>query len=161
MRRKEREITDIDQQVKMIDLCQVLRLGLSDEGSPYIVPLNFGYEVFGSQIVFYFHSSSEGRKMDLLKKNNQVCFELDYLDKIVTDPIACKWTAHYGSIIGCGTVDFLIEAHDKKTAMDHIMRKYGYQGESNYDPLVLSKTALCRLTVSRITAKSNCYVLLD
>ena len=42
MRRKDREIIDFDEQLKIIDACDVCRLGLvDDEGYPYILPLNF------------------------------------------------------------------------------------------------------------------------
>lgn len=58
MRRKDREITSFDEQLKIIDACDVCRLGLVDEeGYPYILPLNFGYEVIDSELVLFFHGA--------------------------------------------------------------------------------------------------------
>ena len=40
MRRKDREITDFDEIMKIIDKCDTCRLALFDDEFPYIVPLN-------------------------------------------------------------------------------------------------------------------------
>ena len=43
MTRRELEITDITEILKIMDSTKILHLGLSDEGWPYVVPMNFGY----------------------------------------------------------------------------------------------------------------------
>ena len=50
MRRNDREVTDFDEIVKIIDECEVLRLGLADGDYPYIVPMNFAYRVTDGRI---------------------------------------------------------------------------------------------------------------
>ena len=57
MRRKDREVTDFNTIVSIIDECHIIRIGLSDGDYPYIVPLNFGYRLEGQQIYFYIHGS--------------------------------------------------------------------------------------------------------
>lgn len=44
MRRKDREITDIEEIRDIIEKCKVCRLAMQDEEGLYLVPLNFGYE---------------------------------------------------------------------------------------------------------------------
>ena len=44
MRKAEREITEFEEIVGLVGRCDTVRLGLLDEGAPYIVPLNFGFE---------------------------------------------------------------------------------------------------------------------
>ena len=64
MRRHEKAITDraaIEAVIRRADVC---RLGLSDAGHPYIVPVNFGYE----DGVIFVHSAPEGRKIDICFK---------------------------------------------------------------------------------------------
>jgi nitroimidazol reductase NimA-like FMN-containing flavoprotein (pyridoxamine 5'-phosphate oxidase superfamily) len=51
----------------------VCHLGLADGGEPYVVPVNFGY----ANDCLYFHSAQSGHKIDLLKRNPRVCFEID------------------------------------------------------------------------------------
>ena len=48
MRRKDREVTDFETIVQIIDECQIIRIGLADGEFPYIVPLNFAYTVTGT-----------------------------------------------------------------------------------------------------------------
>jgi nitroimidazol reductase NimA-like FMN-containing flavoprotein (pyridoxamine 5'-phosphate oxidase superfamily) len=68
MRRSEREIKDRAVIDAIIRQCLVCRLGLSDGEEPYIVPLCFGYD--GEAL--YVHSASDGRKIDILRKNSRV-----------------------------------------------------------------------------------------
>ena len=77
MRRKDREVKDYPEIIKIIDACDCCRLGFVDDKEAYIVPLNFGYETNGSDLTLYFHSANEGRKIDLVSKQERVAFELD------------------------------------------------------------------------------------
>lgn len=42
MRRSDREVTDFNEIVEIINKCDCIRLGFSSEPVPYILPLNFG-----------------------------------------------------------------------------------------------------------------------
>ena len=66
MRKFQREITDRNELLSVLDACQTIRLGLYDDGYPYVVPLSFGYEQINGKIVIYFHCAKEGKKIDLL-----------------------------------------------------------------------------------------------
>ena len=66
MRRKDREITDFDEMVKIIKECDACRIALNDEetGFPYIVPLNFGLDVEDERVYLYFHGAMKGKRLD-------------------------------------------------------------------------------------------------
>jgi nitroimidazol reductase NimA-like FMN-containing flavoprotein (pyridoxamine 5'-phosphate oxidase superfamily) len=119
------------------------------------VPLNFAYETNEEQIVFYFHSATEGRKIDILKKDPYVCFELDDSFKITRNETPCKWSAEHESVVGYGNIEFINDDRDKKAAMDLIMHRYGYEGIAEYVPAVFHRTLLYKLTVCQVTGKSN------
>ena len=73
MRRKEKEIKNknmIESILKEADHCVI---ALSDNNSPYIVPMNFGYK----NQTLYLHSSKEGKKIEILKVNNRVSFGVE------------------------------------------------------------------------------------
>ena len=53
MRRKDREVKELSEITRIIDSSDCCRLGLVDKGKAYIVPMNFGYEVIGVEIVLY------------------------------------------------------------------------------------------------------------
>lgn len=77
MRRSDREIKDFDEIIEVINKCDVCRLAINDGDYPYIVPMNFGLNIEDGKVVLYFHCASEGKKLELLRKNNKVAFEMD------------------------------------------------------------------------------------
>lgn len=87
MRRNDREIKDRKDIDGIIRRCLVCHLATCDNGQPYVVPLNFGYD----GRFLYFHAAPEGRKIDIINKNNRVGFEFDILHEIVTAQQACDW----------------------------------------------------------------------
>ena len=95
MRRSDKEITDSKEIAVIMEKAAVCRIALVDDGYPYIVPVNF--VVRDSHL--YFHSSRDGRKIDLLRKNNRVCFEIDINTKIVTGDAPCSCGTRYLSVI--------------------------------------------------------------
>ncbi|MCK5220561.1 MAG: pyridoxamine 5'-phosphate oxidase family protein, partial [Candidatus Aminicenantes bacterium] len=85
MRRSERKITDPEVIEYILNKGDICRLGLINKGLAYIVPMNFGYE--GGYI--YFHSANEGTKIDILKQNPKVSFQIDIDHMIVEGDSAC------------------------------------------------------------------------
>ncbi len=102
MRRNEKEITDNSAIEAIINQSIVCRLGLSDGNMPYIVPLCFGYK----DNTLYFHGALEGKKIDILRKNQNVCFEFDVDAEVVEKEKACSWGMKCQSMIGFGKADF-------------------------------------------------------
>ena len=100
--------------------CRVCRLGLCDEGQPYVVPVSFGYD--GESV--YIHGAGEGRKVEVLKRNSRVCLEFDLLNELVTAEQACSWTMRYESVVAFGRARFLDDAEEKHRALCCIMAQY-------------------------------------
>ena len=72
MRKAQREVKEFDAVVSILDRCQTVRLGLHDDKFPYVVPLSFGWEQIDGKLFLYFHCAKEGKKVDLIAKNNAV-----------------------------------------------------------------------------------------
>ncbi len=77
MTRREREVTDINEIKNILDTAKVLHLGLVDGDEPYVVPMNYGYTLEGEKLTVYLHGARRGRKLDLIRANPKVFFELD------------------------------------------------------------------------------------
>jgi uncharacterized protein len=150
MRRNEREIKgrkDIDDIIKR---CRVCHLAMCDDGQPYIVPLNFGYD----GLFLFFHTAPEGRKIDIIKRNNRVGFEFDILHDIVTAEQACKWGAKFESVMGSGTAEIVDTLEAKKEALGWIMRQYG-SGAWDFKEEILKKTLVLRVRILEISGKAR------
>jgi hypothetical protein len=150
MHRNEREITDKKDIDDIIRRCRVCHLAMCDEGQPYVVPLNFGYD--GGFL--YFHAAPEGRKIDIIKRNNRVGFEFDILHDIVTAEQACKWGAKYESVMGSGTAEIVDDLDAKKEALEWIMRQYG-NGVWDFKEEILKKTLVLRVRILEISGKAR------
>ncbi|MDR1316899.1 MAG: pyridoxamine 5'-phosphate oxidase family protein, partial [Spirochaetales bacterium] len=108
MRRKNREIESIEEKLAILAKYKVCRLAMADGGMPYIVPLNYGYEYAQGILTLYFHGAGEGKKIDILKKNPHVCFEIDGEGSLIDGGgNACQYSYAYESIIGFGSLMFL------------------------------------------------------
>lgn len=151
MRRTDREITDFNQIVAIIEKSDVCRLAINDGDFPYIVPLNFGMQIENEKIALYFHSALQGTKLDLLRKNNRVSFEMDCGHELVTDESSGNCTMNYESVIGRGTVEFLSD-EKKLDGLNILMRQY-HKEDFQFNKEVIPLTAVYKLTVSEITGK--------
>ncbi len=121
MRRKDREVTDISRINELLSGCKVCRMAMCDGDKPYIVALNFGYTEEDGVFTFYFHSATEGRKLDILKVNPAVCLELDWSGDVVESNNPCSFGYQFASVIADGKVEFLETAQDKSYALNRLM----------------------------------------
>lgn len=150
MRKKEREIKDRKVIDDIIRHCSVCHLAMCNNDQPYIVPLNFGYD--GRNL--YFHCAPEGKKIDIIRKNNRVCFEFDILHEIVKAKQACDWGAKYESVIGSGSVEIVDDLEAKKNALECIMLQYGSNAR-DFSEEVMKKTLILRVRIIEISGKAK------
>jgi nitroimidazol reductase NimA-like FMN-containing flavoprotein (pyridoxamine 5'-phosphate oxidase superfamily) len=132
----------------------VCRLALNDE-YPYILPLNFGLKVEeGQQIVLYFHGATEGKKYELINRNNKVGFEMDCSHKLVGDRETGMCSMEYESVIGEGYIEIIQDEDEKYEAICTIMNHY-YKDGFPVNKKVIPMTTVFRLVVSKMTGKSK------
>lgn len=152
MRRKDKEITDKSVIESIILRSSVCRLALSENDHPYIIPLCFGYE----DNTLYFHSAPQGRKLDILKKNNTVCFEFDIDHRIVEAHDACGWSMDYRSVIGFGKASIIDDPKERAKAMNAIIQHYTGK-PLPYSEATLKNTVLMKVEIESITGKESGY----
>ncbi len=152
MRRKDKEITDKSVIESIILRSSVCRLALSENDHPYIIPLCFGYE----DNTLYFHSAPQGRKLDILKKNNTVCFEFDIDHRIVEAHDACGWSMDYRSVIGFGKASIINDPKERAKAMNAIIQHYTGK-PLPYSEATLKNTVLMKVEIESITGKESGY----
>lgn len=149
LRRKDREINEKSEIVAILKEAMVCRIGLSDGNRPYIIPMNFGYK----DNTIYLHSAREGKKIEILKKNNNVCFEVDVRTELKKAEIPCKWGMKYSSVIGFGTALFIEQQNEKAVALNIIMEKYSNQSSYKYSDAILNQVAVIKINITEMTGK--------
>ena len=121
-----------------------------DGDKPYVVPLSFGYR----NGVLYLHGAVKGRKMDILRKNPNVCFEFDLIAEPIESENACDWSMRYRSVIGFGKAVFIENADEKCEALDVIMAQYS-DGRFQFPEKMLKATAVFKIEIESITGKQS------
>ena len=155
MRRKDRLVSDFDEMVSIASRARQIIIGMVDDGQPYLVPLDFGYKVHDGILSFYCHSASQGRKIDLMKKNPHISFVLPHSFRIGLGNVPVMWTNAFESVMGEADVVFLEDLDEKLEATQLLMDRYdmGKIPESVYR--TLNHMECYRLDVTSMTGKSN------
>lgn len=154
MRKKEKEVTDLQDIESIIQRSDVCRLAFADMNEPYIVTMNFGY-TGGENKRLYFHCAGEGRKIDMIRKNNRVCFEMDTDHMMTPGKQACDYGWKYSSVVGYGYISIVTSLEEKIEGLNCIMSHYSGPGSFTYKDDVLARTTILRLDITGITGKKS------
>lgn len=155
MRRKDREIKDFEKMISILDSCDCCRIGLVDGDEAYIVPLNFGYEQQNENLVLYFHSAKEGRKIDLINNQKSVSFQMDTKHKLVGGEAACDYTYFYQCIMGNGCISMIQDREEKIHGLNQIMGHYSENKNWEYKEAMLAHVAVMKLEVTKWSCKEH------
>lgn len=153
MRRSDKEIKSQKLILKILKEAEVCRIALCDEGEPYIVPMNFGHV----DKTLYLHSATEGRKIDIMRKNSNISFQMDIKTQIITHEKPCNWGMKYLSVTGSGQAYIIGDLPGKKEAMDIIMAKYASENIFEYSDEALNRIVVVKIEIGRITGKKSGY----
>ena len=149
MRRKEREIEGREVLEEVLQTAHVCHLAMSDDDQPYVIPLNFGYE----DNALYFHCAQEGKKLDILSRNNRICFEVDIDHELVKGESACEWGMKGRSVVGIGRARLINDAVGKQQALDIIMKHYGAPEPFSYKGKGFEKALIIKVEIESMTGK--------
>ena len=156
MRRQNRQVTDMAEIQAILDEIKVARLGMIDGEQVYVVPLNHGYEMGeGETIVFYLHCAKVGRKVDILKKNPNVCIELDGRHALVNADAPCNHSYYYASLIGNGTVQFVDEFEEKAHALGLVMKHQTGKADWNFEEKWVNAVCIMKIELTDYTVKQH------
>lgn len=155
MRRTDRQIVSPDRLREILMACEVMHLGLCVGNSPYVVPLNFGFEEAEGKYIFYFHGALEGKKLDLIRQNPNVflCFDTDHA--LMAGEAPEHYSYHYASVMGEGFAEILTEEADKVLGLERIFHHYAPDMPFSVPEKMLEATAVIRITVPEITGKAH------
>ena len=167
MRRKDREIKGPADILAIIEAADSCRLAMVDARGnkplPYVVAMNFGFEpgLGGAPAgTFWFHCAREGLKLDLLRRQPEVCVQLDCDHEPVTNALGCGWGMRYASVLARGRAGIVEDPEQRRHGLDCLMQHYerlwGLPPGSRpreYDEKSVALTTVFRVDVDGLTAK--------
>lgn len=152
MTKRELQITDPQEIRQILDTAQVLHLGLAVNNEPYVVPMNYGWCMEEGKLVIYMHSAVKGKKLDMLRQNNRVFFEMDCNRIPFEGKLPCQYGLSYASVMGRGEARIVEDVEEKKKAMTILMKTQTGK-DFTFDDRLVSIVAVIRVDVSEYTAK--------
>ena len=153
MRRKDRQVEDPSEIMQILQKADVCRIAMCDDNVPYIVTMNFGFGKDGLASL-YFHSAGEGKKINILKKNNLVCFQADIEHEFFLHSTSCGCSMKYQSVVGMGRISFVNDPTEKREALQAIMTHYTKKPEHVFKEELVQNTLIMRLDIQEISAKA-------
>lgn len=150
MRRSEKQLTDSRQLEQILQAGRELSLAMRDADRPYVLPLNYGY----ADGCLYIHCARQGKKLDCLRADPQVCFCISEVVERVGGDAACDWSTRFRSLVGYGTAEIIDEREGKIAGYDAIMRQFGGP-VGGYKEKNLDGSLIIRITISSMTGKQS------
>ncbi|MDO9055373.1 MAG: pyridoxamine 5'-phosphate oxidase family protein [Sulfuricurvum sp.] len=119
---------------------------LNKDGYPYVLPMHFVY----ADSKIYVHGLPKGQKIDNIKSNPKVCFEIDEMISLLYDGIeeACDVNTEFNSIIVQGNAIIVEEFSEKREALSKIVEKFTpHLMEKELPDAMINGTAVIRIDI--------------
>lgn len=150
MRRDEREITDSREIDELLRQGRVMHIALCIDNVPFMVPVFYVW----NGTVLYFHSARGGSKIEILKRNNAICFSVMQYQGVIEDPLACNYEARHRTVIGLGSAHFVNDDAEKIAVLHQLMA--GFTDKTFTFPAAsLKATQVIRIDIDSIKGKQH------
>lgn len=151
MRKADRQITDPAQLEDILRRGRVLRLAMCQGGQPYLLPLNYGYV----QGRVYLHTGRQGLKLDYLRANPRVCFEVSVDVELVPAEAACAWNCHYQCVLGFGRAVEVTDEEERRLGLEAVTSQYAGPGPHALKEESLARACVLRIDIEELSGKRN------
>ena len=150
--KRERQVTDPAQITRILDESKVLHLAMAVDNEPYVVPMNYGYTMEEGKLVIYLHSAMKGKKLDMIRINPRVFFEMDCDQIPFEGEKPCQYGLAYSSIMGRGKAVIVEDVEEKIRAMAALMKTQTGK-DFTFNERLVSIVTVIRIDAEEYTAK--------
>ena len=152
LRKSEREITDKDYILKILQNGKFTTIAMCRDNEPYLVTMSYGYDQENHRL--YFHASNKGLKLDFISENPQVCGTIIEDHGYIQDQ--CEH--QYRTVVFWGRMFEVESLEEKKYGLDILLnhleedpkpiKKRNVKDDNSYQ-----KVAILRLDIDEISGK--------
>ncbi len=152
--KREREVTDVNEIKEILDKSMIVHVGMIDGDEPYVVPMNYGYTLEDGELCIYLHGATVGRKIDIIKANPKVFFEMECDVTPFEGKVACQYGTTYASVMGLGTAKVLTDIDKKIDGLTKFMKTQTGK-DFTFDEKMASIVSVIKITAKDFTAKKR------
>ena len=153
MTRREREITDINKIIEILDKSKIAHIGMVDGDEPYVVPMNYGYAFEDGKLVIYLHGARRGRKLDVMRANPKVFFEMECDIEPFEGDIARRYGITYASVMGKGLAEIIEDDNEEKKKALSLLMKTQTGKDFVFEDKMVAFVSVIKIVASEFTAK--------
>lgn len=154
VRRKDREITDLNRMAEILQAGEAASVAFGGEG-PYVIPMNYGFAYENGKFTLYFHGAQKGEKIDRIKADPRAAFTAYANNRVYgKGDEGSSYTSSFDSVCGRGRIRFL-EGEEKRTGLAALMAHYAPGREFAFPEKMLAVTCVMALEVEEITGKHH------
>lgn len=152
--RREREVTDMNAILEILDKSQVVHIAMIDGDEPYMVTMNYGYTMEDGKLTLYVHGATAGRKLDVMKANPKVFVEMECDMMPIDGKLACQYGMAYSSLMGSGKAVILDSPEEKMAALTILMKTQTGK-DFEFNEKLVSIVSVIRIDIDDYTAKAR------
>ena len=151
-----KDIVDHRQQEEIIKRSKICHVSLVDKDKPYGLAFCFGYK----DNIIYLHTAKAGKKLKILRKNNNVCvvFDTDHDLFYRHEHIACSWSMRYRSVIAFGKAHFVEDYDEKIEGLRIFMQNYTDR-DFEYSKPSVDNVEIIKIIIEKMTGRSFEYII--
>ena len=151
--KREIKITEPDEIARILNTAKVLHMGLAVDNEPYVLPMNYGYTMDEEgKLTLYLHGATQGRKLDVMRKNPKVFLEMECGVQPFSGDVAWRYGMAYSSLMGRGIAVMVEDPVEKMEAMS-ILMKTQTGGDFTFNEKLVKVVSVIRIDVLEYTAK--------
>ncbi len=154
MTRREQQVTDINEIIEILEKSKVVHVGMIDGDEPYVVPMNYGYIFEDEKLTIYLHGARRGRKIDAIKANPKVFYEMCCDITPFEGEVACKYGITYASIMGRGLATLVEDVDEKKKALSILMKTQTGK-DFQFEDKLTTVVSIIKIDTLEFTAKKR------
>jgi nitroimidazol reductase NimA-like FMN-containing flavoprotein (pyridoxamine 5'-phosphate oxidase superfamily) len=135
---------------EIIQACKTCFLGMSENGQPYVLPMNFALE---DEYVIL-HSAPEGRMWETIKANPKVCINWTFGEDLAwqDESVGCSYRVKSKSANVEGEVEFIEDFDEKYRCLQLLMGQYSKR-EFKFGKPAVTNVGIFKVRINKITAK--------
>ncbi len=154
MTRREQQVTDMNEIIEILEKSKVVHVGMIDGDEPYVVPMNYGYILEDGKLTIYLHGARRGRKIDVIKANPKVFYEMCCDITPFEGEVACKYGITYASIMGRGLATLVEDVEEKKQALTLLMKAQTGK-DFQFEDKLTTVVSIIKIDTLEFTAKKR------
>lgn len=151
MEKTKQEINDEKIIGEILSGAGLCRISMMDGDRPYTLPLTYGYK----DKCIYINSAPGGKKIELLSRNPEVQFEIEYCDGSLYGKSKPIKSDSCQSLVGTGRIEIISDTSGKRSGMEVIMSQHGASDLDELNPRDMEYLVILKLNIDSLQRKQS------